>query len=387
MRLSAAVRILIVDDDKMTLSVTRRILASVGYQLLCTESSAEGLRLARQYKPDLILLDVGMPDISGLEICKQIKADPELRGIFVILLSGLLTDNESQAALLESGADSFIARPIPGRELILRVQLSLRLVTAEKALQEYNLRLEREVEARTWELRQAQERLIRQERLAALGQLAGGIGHELRNPLAVISNAVYFLKLIQPEASEKVKEYLGIVEGETRAAEKIITDLLDFSRLKPAGLESTSLADLIQRVMGRYPPPEKVCVMLSLPTHLPSILVDPQQIAQVLGNLVLNAFQAMPAGGELTLSAEMQGPFVALAIKDCGMGISAENMRRLFEPLFTTKARGIGLGLALSKKLVEANGGKIEVQSEPGKGSIFTLFLPVVNQPFSFLPR
>jgi PAS domain S-box-containing protein len=251
---------------------------------------------------------------------------------------------------------------------------------AEEALHNYSGRLEEMVAERTRELRDTQEQLVRQEKLAVLGHLAGGVGHELRNPLAVINNAVYYLKLIQPEADEKVKEYLGLIEKETHTAEKIITDLLDFSRVKSVDREPISAAELANRVLERFPAPENVRVQLKFTTSLPKVFADPRQMDQVLGNLVVNACQAMPKGGTLTFSAVKKGGKVAIAVKDSGEGILPENMGKLFEPLFTTKPKGIGLGLAVCKKLIEANDGRIEVQSEAGKGSTFTLHLPTCEE-------
>ena len=218
---------------------------------------------------------------------------------------------------------------------------------------------------------------MRNEKLAVLGQLAGSVGHELRNPLAVINNALYYLKLIGADSSEKVKEYLGIIETETHTAEKIITDLLDFARIKSVDVEPVSVSKLVARVLERYPAPKAVNVRLEIPENLPKLYVDPRQMEQVLGNLVINACQAMSAGGELTITARQEQEMIAIAVKDTGVGISPENMKKLFEPLFTTKAKGIGLGLAVSQKLAEANGGRIEVESEAGVGSTFTVYLPV----------
>jgi two-component system, cell cycle sensor histidine kinase and response regulator CckA len=248
---------------------------------------------------------------------------------------------------------------------------------AEEEIRQLNATLEKRIEERTRELREAQEKLMRQEKLAVLGQLAGGVGHELRNPLGIINNAIYYLRMVQPDADETVKEYLGIIETETRTADKIISDLLDFSRIKSVEVEPVTVSDLVGRTLERFPVPENVQVTLNLPENLPTVYIDPRQMTQVLGNLVLNACQAMPKGGEITLSAKKKGKMVAIAVADTGNGITPENMKKLFEPLFTTKPKGIGLGLAVSKKLVEANGGKIEVESEPGKGSTFTLWLPV----------
>jgi len=253
---------------------------------------------------------------------------------------------------------------------------------AEDVLKEYNARLETAVELRTSELRETQEKLVRQEKLAVLGQLAGSVGHELRNPLAVINNALYYLKLVGADSSEKVKEYLGIIQTEAHTAEKIITDLLDFARIKSVDVEAVSAFRLVERVFERYPAPNSVNVTLEIPADLPMLYVDPRQMEQVLGNLIINACQAMTIGGDstggkLTITARQEQEMIAIVVKDTGVGISPENMKKLFEPLFTTKAKGIGLGLAVSQKLVEANGGRIEVQSEAGKGSTFTVYLPV----------
>jgi PAS domain S-box-containing protein len=248
---------------------------------------------------------------------------------------------------------------------------------AEEALKEYNTRLEAAVEERTRELRQAHEQLVRQEKLATLGQLAGGVGHELRNPLGVINTSVYYLKLVQPDADEKIKQYHRMIEQQVQIAGMIISDLLDFARLPTADRQPVSLPDLLQRVLTRFPVPPSVQVVRRLPADLPELFVDPLHLEQVFGNLITNACQAMHDEGRLSISARRERGWIAIAVKDTGAGITPENMQKLFEPLFTTKVKGIGLGLAVSKKLVEANGGRIEAASRPGQGATFTLHLPV----------
>ncbi|MBN1318951.1 MAG: hypothetical protein JXA42_25945, partial [Anaerolineales bacterium] len=241
----------------------------------------------------------------------------------------------------------------------------------------YSEHLRMEVEQRTRELREAQEKLVRQEHLAALGQMAGSIGHELRNPLGVIANAVYLLKMSQPDASDEIMEYLDIIEKEMRTSDKIVTDLLDFTRIKSIDRKPTVVSDLLAITLERYHVPPPVEAIIQIPTYLPEIYADIQQIAQVIGNLITNACQAMPDGGKLTITASAQKDMIGIAVHDTGVGIPSENISKLFEPLFTTKTKGIGLGLAVSEKLVEANGGRIEVQSEPGQGSTFTIYLPI----------
>jgi PAS domain S-box-containing protein len=256
---------------------------------------------------------------------------------------------------------------------------------AEETLQEYSMRLESDVAARTRELRAAQEELVRKEKLAMLGQMAGSVGHELRNPLGVINTSIYYLKMVQPEASEKIKQHLDIIERQVHVSDKIINDLLNFSREVSSDPKAVCIQELVQKTLVRFPPPRTVELRLDLPEDLPEVYADPQHMEQVLGNLVMNACQAMATssttgvdiGGTLSISAVRQKNTVALAVRDTGTGIPPENMSKLFEPLFTTKPRGIGLGLAVSQKLIEANGGRIEVESEVGVGSTFTLVLPV----------
>ncbi len=248
---------------------------------------------------------------------------------------------------------------------------------AEDEILQLNASLEQRIEERTRELRQAQEQLVRKERLAVLGELAGSVGHELRNPLGIINGAIYYLKMVQPDVDEKIRQYHEMIEQQTLNAEKIITDLLDFARVSATNRQVVAVPELVQSVLSRFPSPPSVKVVLKLPAGLPMILADPKQMEQVLGNLVINACQAMPDGGRMTISARPKKGMLSILVKDTGTGITPENMQKVFEPLFTTKATGIGLGLAVSKKLVEANGGKIDVMSEAGKGTSFTILLPV----------
>jgi len=246
----------------------------------------------------------------------------------------------------------------------------------EKALKDYSEKLEERVEQRTKELRDAQEKLIRKEKLAMLGQLAGGVGHELRNPLGVISNAVYYLKMVLPDAEENVKEYFETISSEVVRSTKIVSDLLDLSRTTPAEREQVEVSELMAESLDRRSPPKEVEVVTEIGPDLPPLFLDPRQIGQVFDNLFTNAYQAMSEGGKLNIEAKAEEDKLLLSFKDTGCGIPRENMEKLFEPLFTTRARGIGLGLAVSKNLVETNGGSIGVESEEGKGSIFTVILP-----------
>ncbi len=257
-------------------------------------------------------------------------------------------------------------------------QMTASLQRAEKDLRKYSENLEEMVDERTKELRDAQEQLVRSEKLAVLGQLAGGVGHELRNPLGSIKNAAYFLKMALEKPEPEVEETLEILNKEVATSEHIISSLLDFARPNPPIRHKMNINDLAQEVLSRTNLPENIKVVSKLDKSLPQILADPEQLSQVFGNLILNAIQAMPDGGQLEVRSEVSPPAqVAISFADTGVGIPEDNLKKLFEPLFTTKAKGIGLGLAITKTLVEKHGGTIEVQSQPGKGSAFTVRLPI----------
>lgn len=238
----------------------------------------------------------------------------------------------------------------------------------------------RELNAALAELRDAHESLVRREKLVMLGQLAGGVGHELRNPLGVMTNALYYLGMVLKEATPDVKEYLGILRTQVMLSGKIVGDLLDFARVKPPILETVSVEQLVNEQLERVGPLETIRVERDLPADLPPLSVDRTQMGQVILNLVTNAVQSMDGnGGTLTLRARAGGGKVKLDVIDTGIGMSPGALEKMFEPLFTTKARGIGLGLAVSRSLVNANGGEISATSELGKGSTVTVELPAAQ--------
>lgn len=231
-----------------------------------------------------------------------------------------------------------------------------------------------------------EEKLLRSERLAAIGELSGNVAHELRQPLGVISNAIYYLKMVLAEADETTKEYLDMINNEVKSAGDTITGLLEIARTRPAERHEVEVSSVIEKALEKFEMHENITLNKDIPADIPAIFADRGQIAQVFYNLINNALQAMSMperegrGGELTINVKPMKKkgkaMVEVSFGDTGVGISKENLKKLFEPLFTTKARGVGLGLSICKNLVENNGGEIEVQSEEGKGTTVTVSLP-----------
>jgi len=249
----------------------------------------------------------------------------------------------------------------------------------EEALRQNSERLEERIEEFTKELQETREQLARQEKLFELGQLAGGIAHELRNPLGTIKNSVYFLNMTLKEPTAQEADVLQILEREVGNCDRIITSLLNFARPTSLTLRKVNLRQVLQATLVPKTIPEAVEVETCFDEALPAITADPDQLEVVFANIICNAVQAMPEGGKLKTTARSTEKDAILSFSDTGVGILPEHLDKLFLPLFTTKPRGIGLGLAVSKLLVEAHGGTIEVESEVGKGSTFTIRLPLAQ--------
>ncbi|MCD6453488.1 MAG: PAS domain S-box protein [Dehalococcoidales bacterium] len=239
-----------------------------------------------------------------------------------------------------------------------------------------------ELQASSEELREAQEQLIRSEKLAVIGQLAGGIGHELRNPLGGMKNAVYYIrgKVVNSGlalAEPRIMEFLDIIDNEIGSSDKIISDLLGFSRVGKPAVSPANIGKVIDGALSRMRIPGNIAVVKQIDSNLPEVPIDDSQIHQVLVNIITNAIQAMPEGGKLSISARKVKESLEVGISDTGYGISPEVRDKVFDPLFTTRAKGIGLGLAVCKTIVERHGGNITVNSKPGAGSTFTIRLPL----------
>jgi signal transduction histidine kinase len=264
------------------------------------------------------------------------------------------------------------------KTLAERISGAIRQLELEQSLRGYYEQLENEVENRTKDLENVQEKLIRSERLAAVGELASGVGHELRNPLNVIRNCVYLLNMYLTEKEdEEPLNTLKVLDKQIDIANKIVTDLLDFTRIKPPTIDRADLNELLNESLSWVTLPEKITVNTNINGNSQKVRIDAEQIGRVFTNIISNAVQAMNGKGELNIDSGAEDGLAWIRFKDSGCGIPKKNIEKIFEPLFTTKPKGIGLGLAISKRLVEQNGGKIEASSQKGQGTTFTVKLPL----------
>jgi PAS domain S-box-containing protein len=223
----------------------------------------------------------------------------------------------------------------------------------------------------------AHAELQQAEKLEILNRVSGGIGHELRNPLGAMKNAVYYLRMTLDDSGEDVKEMLDILDTEISASDMIISSLLAYSRPKAPVLKKANISELVDAALSRVTRNNNVQINIDVEPTLPPVMVDSLQITRAIMNLVKNAIQSMPTGGVLTIRGQPSGDDkISLSLSDTGIGISEANMQFLFEPLYTTKANGIGLGLVIAKNFVENHNGTLQVESQEGAGSVFTITLP-----------
>jgi len=236
-------------------------------------------------------------------------------------------------------------------------------------------------------LQRLQEQLVKSERLAAIGQLAASVAHEIRNPLSGIQNAIYYLRDALKDSpivtqDPAINDMIALAEDEIRVSTCILNELLDYSRPVKLEIYPQSIPGLVQASLNSLNVPGTIKTSFHYSSEAENLLCDYEKMKQVFQNLIMNAIQAMSGQGELTIStrleksAENGSSCVCVEVKDTGSGIKPENMPRLFEPLFSTKAKGTGLGLSISREIVEKHGGKIEVRSEESLGSIFIVKIP-----------
>ncbi len=250
-------------------------------------------------------------------------------------------------------------------------------------LKAFSQQMEDKIQKTTADLRKTEAQLIRSEKLAALGQLSAGIAHEIRNPLTSINILIHSLTENLPTEDSRWED-LKVIEEEILRINEIVDQFLRFAKPASPLLKETNLIPIFEEILQLLRPQierGKITVKKEF-EPLPLITIDKEQIKQVILNLLMNAIQAMPGGGELSMGGRFSkdGYWLELTIQDSGIGIPQEDLERLFDPFFSTKEGGIGLGLSIAHRIIDQHHGKIEVESTPGKGTLFTISLPVLTE-------
>jgi signal transduction histidine kinase len=412
--------ILIVDDNPTNLSVLSQALKSAGYKVRMAIDGEDALTQVKRAHPELILLDVQMPNMDGFETCRHLQANPDTERIPVIFMTAL-GDNQNKIKGLSIGAVDYITKPFEQTEVLARVKIHWRLKRLTDTL-------EQQVAERTQALKQAQIQLVQQEKLSALGQLVAGVAHEINNPVSCIIGNVGFVqdymndlltlidlygeKFPQPgiEIDDKLAsidlEFLRedlpkliwtIKDGSDRI-QSISDSLRNFSRADNTkqkfdihkGIDSTILI-LKHRLKANEQHP--VIEVIKEYGNLPQIECFPSQLNQVFMNILANAIDAFEETNngrtfaeiqanpnKITIKTSIEDNDTKISISDNAKGMSEEVKQKIFDHLFTTKGvdKGTGLGLAIARQIIiEKHGGKIGVDSIIGQGTKFTISIPI----------
>ncbi len=254
------------------------------------------------------------------------------------------------------------------------------LIHTQQQLSQMNQILEQRVADRTRELQAATEELVKSERLAAIGQMASIISHEIRNPLAVISNATRLIKTLLHTTDQKLLKQFHIIESEIRQANSIISEVLGYARTRELILSTVEVNSFLRELILSNPLPAAVTLREELAPQEVRIKVDAEEIKQALRNIISNAIEAMPTGGTVTVGAKIGKRLVCIYVSDTGPGLSEDVRREMFSPFFTTKARGTGLGLAVVRKAITRHKGKLFIKSALGKGTTFQIYLKIYRK-------
>jgi two-component system, NtrC family, sensor histidine kinase HydH len=286
----------------------------------------------------------------------------------------------------------YVMDPQDVSELALRVVFLAMVGTLANALAEglriqtqRSLRAAEQLSSANLQIQQAEEAVRRSDRLAALGQLSAGLAHELRNPLGTIRGSAEMLTRSVSAENEVAREVAGFIASEVDRANSLITRFLHFARPLELRPDKADLAQTIDRAVANVQREAPgIAIYKNYAPAIPPFSFDAELMERVLFNLILNAAQATAPGGVVTVKTRAAPDMAEISVIDRGSGIDAKNLGAIFNPFFTTKPQGVGLGLAIVAKIVDEHGGKIAVESEPGKGSVFQVLLPMrptVPQP------
>ena len=355
-------RVLIVEDDVHSAHVLRALLQQVGYAVEVAGDGHAALRaLDEGGCPDLVLLDWMLPGMSGLEVCHQVRTRWDALELPILMVTAR-TDPESVYAAFDAGANDYLTKPFRGAEIRARIEAQLRV----RRLADEHRRME--------------DHLRERDKLSTLGLLAGGVAHDLNNPLAVIG--AHAQLLLRRAADERSAAQLREILDSVERCRRIVGDVLGFVRRRPRERGMVEVAAVLRATYAlreRHLASGGVRASLELPDEALPVFGDAGQLQQVFLNLLINAEQALRDGGRtLLITAATDGEAVVATFFNDGPPIPPDALPHIWEPFFTTKPaeEGTGLGLAISRRIVQEHGGEISVASGAG-GTTFSVRLPV----------
>jgi signal transduction histidine kinase len=386
--LGSKATVVVIDDDVHILELVSLILTSRDYKVFTAPTAGVGMQIVAEQLPELVLLDYMMPGMDGLTALREIHA--RFPNTYVVMFTGKGSE-EIAVELMKGGASEYILKPFNNRDLIERLDNVLRIREIElhnRSLQQEQVRLlleidnwnqdlQKRVREKTDALQKAQSEIAQSDKLAALGYLSAGMAHEIRNPLNSISLFVQLMR--QNTADPEQLDYQGKILKEIDRIDAIIRKLLDASRRTRNITSDISMDRVIDSALEVFSPQietGKIKVTRVSCDSLPSIKADASELEQIFTNLFLNALDEMPAGGQLEIETCQENGRVVIRVGDSGGGIPVETLPCIFDPFFSTKPRGTGMGLPVVQRIARIYDGNIIVEKTTPAGTVFRLDFP-----------
>jgi len=412
---NTGISILVVDDSRSARMTTSKLLKTQYFKTFEAENGAEALQILQQNPSiKLLLTDYHMPKMDGFELIEAVRTSYPMDKLAIIGLSARGNPLLS-SQFLKRGANDFLSKPYFQEELIWRVNQNIEMLDHIRLLHSYQARLERKIEEQSEQIHVSQAMILQQEKLAAIGQLAAGIAHEINNPIGFIASNLNTLNQYNEKLSayleaennlllqlpENLKsEFEGLRKKQKIALlsedlPELVSDCLDGTeRMKKivTGLKSFARKDDSEQRLADI----NLCIEDAITVSwnelkykaqverdfgdLPQTFCYPQQLSQVFMNLLINAAHAIEKQGTISIHTRHRDDSNEVIVKDSGCGISPENLAKIFEPFFTTKeqGKGTGLGMSIAREIIDRHQGTIEVESELGTGTTFVLKFPVL---------
>jgi signal transduction histidine kinase len=371
--------ILVVDDTQQNVQVLSQMLRDAGYSVMASFNGKDALTMLERRVPDLILMDVMMPEMDGFVATRHIKSNPTYEHVPIIFLSAL-SDTESKLRTFESGGVDYITKPFQQQEVLARIALHLSLRNLQHEKEQY--------------INELKEKQLHLEQLnKEKDEVLGVLSHDMRNPLGGIIGIVDLLKNEPIDSQEELYSMFELIDSSANRLLNMVNDMLDIAIIESNTIKLTRslvhLPDLVEEVVSMHAPAAKnknIAIVREFNAEIPRIEIDHSKIAQVFGNLISNAIKFTPSGGQVTLSIELKNDvdsYILCSIADNGIGIPEFILPVLFEKMGnhqrpgTDGEIGTGLGMPIVKRYVEVHGGVIDVATKEGIGSTFSILLPL----------
>jgi len=401
-------KILVVDDEVKACKLLKRFLEAKGHEAVTAGNGVEALEKLKTIFVDLIITDILMPGMDGFQLCRECKTNDKLRPIPFIFYTATYVSKKDEEFALGLGAEKLVIKPTDLGKLLNILEATIKesksaapgapkISIKEDAgfLAEHNKRLMAKLQKKVSDLqneikmrKKMEEYIIKTQKLESLSTLAGGVAHDFNNFLSIILYNVTIAKSCT-NPTEEIFGYLSYIEKASEGAKDLARQLGSFSKRGVPCREKISISALINELSQLVLSGSAVRCESYISDDIWQIEADKGQMKQVISNLIINAKQAMPEGGTIRVGAENiyvtvadylplnEGKYVKIIIEDQGIGIPDENLQKIFDPYFTTKENGNGLGLAVTYSIIKQHEGDISVESEMGVGTTFNIYLPV----------